>query len=239
MPNNYFKFKQFTAHQDKCAMKVCTDACLFGAWIANRLLFTANRGLDIGCGTGLLSLMLAQKLNDVNIDAVEIDEAAAQQANENFEASPWKDRLHIQNISIQQFVETVTYKYDVIISNPPFYESDLKSDDAKRNLALHSSELKLEELISIADKLLNDGGNFFILMPYYRTNEFERLIKGKFCTKEKVYVKQTERHNYFRSMFCLSRQTYSTTQSEMIIMNKDGGYTNEFAALLRDYYLYL
>lgn len=220
-------------------MKVCTDACLFGAFTANRLPFTAHRILDIGTGTGLLSLMLAQKLNDVMFDAVEIDEAAAQQAKENFETSPWKERLHVCNDSIQSFASTTNKKYDIIISNPPFYESNLKSSDAKRNLALHSAALKLDELAVIAERLLNDDGSIFILLPYHRAEDLQQLITGRFFIKEKVFIKQTPMHNYFRTMFWLTKQFASEHQSEIIIMNEDSKYTNECADLLKDYYLYL
>lgn len=255
MPNNHFRFKEFIVKQDKCAMKVCTDACLFGAWAAaqhkgisdigfrisattHHLPLTTHTLLDIGTGTGLLSLMLAQKNPDAIIDAVEIDDAAAQQARENFEASPWKERLHVFNLSVQEFAETINKKYDVIISNPPFYESDLKSDDAKRNLALHSSELKLEELISVADRLLNDGGSFFLLLPYHRTKDLETLIEKKFFVQEKVLVKQTEKHGWFRGMWWLKRSKVVIAQSEIVI-TKNKHYSNEFTGFLKDYYLHL
>ncbi|MFT4154610.1 MAG: methyltransferase [Parafilimonas sp.] len=221
-------------------MKVCTDACLFGAWAADyNLQPVVHRLLDIGTGTGLLSLMLAQKLPDVIMDAVEIDEAAAQQAKENFEASPWKERLNVYNTSIQQFAETTAHKYDIIICNPPFYENDLKSGDAKRNLALHSAELRLGQLIAAADTLLNDGGRFFALLPYFRTEEFEALIDGKFFVREKALVKQSGMHDYFRSMFLLTKQEGSPVFSEMSIMNEDGNYTEAFVGLLQTYYLKL
>ena len=254
MANTYFQFKQFTIHQDQCAMKVCTDACLFGAWAADRLLLTANRlpftahrsplathsFLDIGTGTGLLSLMLAQKNADAIIDAVEIDEAAAQQAKENFAASPWKERLQVYNSSIQQFANSSIRKtqYHLIISNPPFYENDLKSEDIKRNLALHSSELKLEELISIADNLLNDDGNFFVLLPYNRVKDFEVMLTGKFFVKEKMLVKQTAKHGWFRVMWWLVKKEVAIVERKIVI-DAAKNYSNEFRELLKEYYLKL
>ena len=119
MSNNYFQFKQFTIHQDKCAMKVCTDACLFGAFVANEIQDkTINHILDIGAGTGLLSLMLAQKSNAA-IDAVEIDKSTYEQAEENISQSSWKEKITVYNSGIADFYSN--YKYDLIISNPPFF----------------------------------------------------------------------------------------------------------------------
>ena len=208
MPNNYFQFKQFLIQQDKCAMKVCTDACLFGACLPNLLRWKSKNtvALDIGTGTGLLALMFAQKNLHAIIDAVEIDEAAAKQAKENFDNSPWKERLNVYNNSIQQFANSTQKKYEVIICNPPFYENDLKSENQKRNLALHSDALFLEELISVVDLLLTDNGSFFVLLPFHRTKYFEALLlKNKLHVKEKVFIKQTPKHNYFRTMFCVDR----------------------------------
>lgn len=219
-------------------MKVCTDACLFGAWAASRSSqFKSHSLLDIGTGTGLLSLMLAQQLPDVIIDAVEMDEAASQQAKENFEASPWKERLKVHNTSIQQFASTAKHQYDIIISNPPFYENDLKSGDAKRNLALHSAELRLEELIKISGELLKDDGKLFILIPYNRTEQLSALIRDHFSIKETVFVKQTPKHQFFRSMFLLSKDEDSAVTLEMIVMDGDGRYSDGFVRLLKGYYL--
>lgn len=221
-------------------MKVCTDACLFGAWAASRSSqFKAHSLLDIGTGAGLLSLMLAQQLPDVIIDAVEMDEAASQQAKENFEASPWKERLKVHNTSIQQFASTAKHQYDIIISNPPFYENDLKSDDAKRNLALHSAELKLEELIKISEDLLKDDGKLFILIPYNRTEQLSALIRDHFSIKEIVFVKQTPKHQFFRSMFLLEKEGSATVTSDMVVTEEGGGYSDGFVELLNKYYLYL
>jgi tRNA1Val (adenine37-N6)-methyltransferase len=242
MPNDYFQFKQFLIKQDKCAMKVCTDACLFGAWTAsliNNEQLKIKNCLDIGSGTGLLSLMLAQKLPDAIIDAVEIDTNAANQTKENFDASLWNERLHVYNTPIQKFANLQFQQYDLIISNPPFYENDLKSDDEKRNIALHSSDLKLEELINIADTLLNSNGSFFVLLPYHRTTYFLQLTGDKFYLREKAFVKQTTKHNYFRSMLWLTKQTSMQHQSEIIVMDEANKYSEKFILLLKDFYLRL
>lgn len=249
MPNNFFRFKQFTIHQNHCAMKVCTDACLFGAWIAEKVKsknLKIKNVLDVGTGTGLLSLMFAQKNFQTIIDAVEIDNAAAQQAKENFEASPWKKRVHVYNTSIQQFNNSTNQfinqstKYNLIISNPPFFENDLKSRNAKRNLALHSTELSLEELSDAITKNLKDDGSFAVLLPYHRTEGFlELAARRSFYLTEKVSVKQTPQHNYFRSVLLFSKKSSDTKESEIIIQNESGVYTTKFIELLKDYYLCL
>jgi tRNA1Val (adenine37-N6)-methyltransferase len=241
MSNSFFQFKQFIIRQDQCAMKVCTEACLFGAWLAaetqkkNR---TINRVLDVGAGTGLLSLMYAQKNSDANIDAVEIDEGTALQGSENFAASPWQARLKVYNKPIQEFSPNANY--DIIISNPPFFENALQSNSDKRNVALHSTELSLEELLNTVTGLLGAGGSFFVLLPFHRANYFEALAKSKgFHPAEKVLVKQTPLHDHFRGMFLFTREAASTRHSEIIIKDEQGKYTEEFTHLLKDYYLYL
>lgn len=133
MANSYFQFKEFTVRQERASMKVCTDACLFGAYAANQLIFiNPAECLDIGTGTGLLSLMLAQKI-PANIDAVEIEYASYSQAKGNFEHSPWREQLNVFHTDINQFQSEK--KYNCIISNPPFFEKDLKSEDEKKNAA--------------------------------------------------------------------------------------------------------
>jgi tRNA1Val (adenine37-N6)-methyltransferase len=139
MANSFFQFKQFIIHQDRCAMKVTTDACLFGAWVAKEVggqKSEVETILDIGTGTGLLSLMLAQKTN-ATIDSVEIDEAAAEQAQENANASLWKDRIFVMPGDAKDMAYTFCKNFDIIISNPPFYENELTSSDHQKNLAHH------------------------------------------------------------------------------------------------------
>src|SRR5688572_6302630 len=164
MSNNYFQFKRFITYQDKCSMKVCTDACIFGAWIAN-IISNAKSGilncLDIGAGTGLLSLMIAQKTSAL-IDAIEIEAYAFEQAKENFSNSPWNQRLRIFYSDVKHFNSPL--KYDFIISNPPFYQNDLTSPLKTKNVAKHSTDLNLDELLGVIKNLLNKSGSFAILL---------------------------------------------------------------------------
>lgn len=239
MSNSYFKFKEFTVNQDRTAMKVCTDACLFGAWLVNtitrRNLPIADI-LDIGAGTGLLSLMLAQQ-TEATIEAIEIDKAAAQQARENFEASPWKERIKL----IEGDVRTtkLSKNSDLIVSNPPFFENDLKSHKKERNIALHSDNLNFEDLINFILKNLKSQGFFAVLLPYHRTNSFiDGAEENNLFAIEQVLVKQTERHPFFRSMLLFSLVESEVKKFEITI-KKNGEYSIEFVTLLKEYYLYL
>jgi tRNA1Val (adenine37-N6)-methyltransferase len=240
MANNYFRFKQFTVDQDRAAMKVCTDACLFGAYTAAAIAdgkLTATNLLDIGTGTGLLSLMLAQK-TDASIDAVEIDNAAYYQAKGNFEHGPWKEKLHVFHSDISQFDSGK--KYDGIISNPPFFEKDLKSSDEAKNAAKHNTRLTLQQLLDSVIKHLTDEGFFAILLPYHRMNYFieEAEKKGLYLSK-KILVKQTPLHAWFRGILIFTRQQSVPAKEEISIRDNMGDYTAKFIDLLKDYYLYL
>ncbi len=237
MANDYFKFKQFTVQQNNCAMKVTTDACLFGAWSCNILKnFQAETILDIGAGTGLLSLMLAQTTN-ASIVGVEIEEKAAIQATENVNNSPWKDRISIHHQPIQEYL--TDKKFDVIISNPPFFKNSLLSDDEKRNTALHSNNLTFFNLKSIVDNLLINNGLFLILLQHERHNEIIEIMKDyylMFITS----VKPTPQHQFFRAMLCFSNNKYfKLTENQLIIKDNDDKYSNEFSILLSEFYLNL
>ena len=158
--NSYFQFKQFTVQQDRCAMKVCTDACVFGAWAGSP---EAARILDIGTGTGLLSLMAAQRNQVARIDAVEIDSAAAEQARENIANSPFAGRITVHQSPIQCFEPR--YLYDTILVNPPFFQSDLRSPDARVNQAHHAESLTFSELLTAVVRFLGVGGTWHVLLP--------------------------------------------------------------------------
>jgi tRNA1Val (adenine37-N6)-methyltransferase len=178
MPNPFFHFKHFTVYHDRSGMKVTTDGCLFGAWCAREMQEekpALKHILDIGTGTGLLSLMIAQK-NKVEIDAVEIDASSSQQAAENIAASPWKNNIRVYHYDILDFsFDTV---YDAIASNPPFYERELESENVQKNLAHHGHGLKMKPLLHFIKKQLKEDGHFYLLLPYKRLKDLERIINA-------------------------------------------------------------
>ena len=243
MPNHYFSFKQFTVYQDACAMKVCTDACVQGAYTATwlRQQSPVRRILDIGTGTGLLSLMLAQQSEAV-ITGIELDPAAAAQARSNFEASPWKDRLEVIETDAKQL--PVGEVYDFIITNPPFYEADLKSVNQLRNQAMHATTLDYNELLQVIDAHLSAEGRFSVLLPYRPFIDFATLAAtAGFSLQQVLHVKQSEQHDYFRSVGVFGRRAavgQSAPEQLLSIREADKKtYTAAFTALLKPYYLFL
>lgn len=219
-------------------MKVCTDSCLFGAWVSDkfeRKTITAKNILDIGTGTGLLSLMIAQK-NVAETDAVEIDENSFMQAKENFAKSPWNQKLHAINADIKDWAPGK--KYDLIISNPPFFENDLRSADQKKNIAKHHHTLTLNNLTRVVKSSLAHNGNFAILLPFHRVQFFKNLaLENNFKLNDELLIKQTPHHSFFRGMLFFGDQITSLNSKQLIIKNDEGNYTKEFNALLKDYYL--
>jgi tRNA1Val (adenine37-N6)-methyltransferase len=243
MANSYFQFKQFIVHQDKCAMKVTTDACLFGAWIASQLQDREDRQgniLDIGTGTGLLSLMIAQKTS-MAIDAVELDPEAAKQAYENFTASPLKNQINLLTGDVRDLPVLLEKKYDVIVSNPPFYENELVSPDERRNIAHHGGGLLLKELLQIISDRLQPGGIFFIMLPFKRVRKSGwGLEQFRLEINSSLYVRQSDKHDFFR-VFILGQQEGAKPpaihRSELSVRDSVQQYTPEFIHLLKDYYL--
>lgn len=237
MSRTGFRFKQFTVHHDQCAMKVCTDSCILGAWFAEKIAPQAQV-LDIGAGSGLLTLMLAQKA-EAQFHAIENDSHAFGQMKENIERSQWKDR-------IRTFIgDATTYafpgSYDFIICNPPFYENDLRSDNENKNLARHAAGLTLTDLTTVIDRNLTASGSFGILLPYQRSPHYEQLaLSSGFHLYEKLLVRQTPRHNFFRSILHFTRRPIKQKPLETLIIKKeDGSYSDAFTDLLKAYYLYL
>ncbi len=233
MPKNSFTFKQFTINQDRCAMKVCTDACILGA---STEVENVMRILDVGTGTGLLSLMLAQR-TDAKIEAVEIDEDAYQQAVINVQESDFSEKIKVFCQRIQDF--TSTESYDLIISNPPFYQQSLKSPDAKANKALHAITLSFDDLIGSVLRLLSLDGKFVVLLPPF---EIEKLIqiaqkKGLYLSK-KILIRHDESKPVFRVIATfLTKKVHDLEEKTLIIHDEEGKiYSNEFRDLLKEYY---
>lgn len=224
-------------------MKVTTDACLFGAWVAKEIQSLEGKIsiADIGAGTGLLSLMIAQQNPVVRLEAIEIDRESYEQANENVKQSPWSDKitLHHGDAVKLQFPS----KFDVIISNPPFYENELKSEDARKNIAHHNEGLLFSRLMELIKENLVQDGHFFLLLPYKRNEEIIRFLKGNDFTANKiVLVKPTVNSNYFRILLhgSLNKNEHNETiLDEIAIKNEKQEYTSSFTRLLKDYYLYL
>jgi tRNA1Val (adenine37-N6)-methyltransferase len=220
-------------------MKVCTDACIFGAFIAQVLQQKSiNNALDIGAGTGLLSAMVAQK-NICTIDALEIDNEAYNQCSQNFLQSPWPQQLNAINIDVTIFEPNK--QYDCIFSNPPFFEADLQSNNSKKNTAKHDTGLTLQKLLVVVKKLLCKEGIFFVLIPYQRLTYFlELALQEKLFAKEILLIKHTAKHPFFRAIICLQQQqTELIITNELYIKEMDGSYSFPFVHLLKDYYLYL
>ncbi|CAM3783336.1 tRNA1(Val) (adenine(37)-N6)-methyltransferase [Flavobacterium cucumis] len=231
-----FTFKQFSVNQERCAMKIGTDGVLLGAWTP--LINNPHNILDIGAGTGILSLMLAQRSNAEQIDAIEIDEDAYEQCVENFEASPWGDKLFCFHAGLDEFVDEPEEEYDLIISNPPFYTDDYKSDNTSRDLARFEDALPFEELIEAAALLLSDNGIFSVIIPYKEEERFVSLCKELDLFPLKITrVKGTPTSEIKRSLLAFCRMEQTPLIDELVIEISRHNYTPEYIELTKDFYL--
>ncbi|WP_207435636.1 methyltransferase [Sabulibacter ruber] len=235
MANDYFQFKQFLIRQDRCAMKVCTDSCVLGAYAQ---VAGAKRILDIGAGTGLLSLMVAQRAPEAHIEAVEIDPAAAAQAQENICLSPWADRVRLFPMSLQEFAQINPGQFDIIISNPPFFQASLKSSDAVKNQAKHTETLSFTEVISFSARFLSSEGKLHILLPPHEARVFEQEAHANgFYTNNILWLEATPGGKLLRTIHTYSRLRSTMSESTLAVREKDHTYTQAFRELLKDYYL--
>lgn len=236
MPNSYFQFKQFRVEQGRAAMKVCTDACVLGAYAG---VDGAARILDVGTGTGLLALMAAQRNGEARIDAVEVDEGAYGQAVDNVLASPWAGRIRVVRSRIQEY--DPGYRYDVVISNPPFYENHPKRPAAAQNVALHGEDLSLPELAAAVHRLLGPAGRFVVLLPPYQAGRLQELLAplGLFPL-DHLHLHDRPGAPPIRR---ITTYTFGIPgpcrETNFCIRDGTGAYTDDFVRLLRPYYLYL
>ena len=242
MGGNQFRFKQFTILQDRCAMKVGTDGTLLGAWVD---ISGAEKILDIGTGTGLIALMLAQRSHQpcgtlplANIDAVEIDIDSSIQARENVERSPWLDRVKVENYSIQKYTDICQKRYDLIVSNPPFFENAYKAAKKARTVARHTDFLSQVDLLQTAVQLLSETGRLAVIYPVEQAQNLQEKAEyfGLFCQR-KLYVKPMPEIPTKRILMELSKEKLPLQENTLTIEAKQYIYTPEFITLIKDFYL--
>lgn len=235
-----FQFKQFTVKQERCAMKVGTDGVLLGAWV--RINSDTRRILDVGSGTGLIALMMAQRCPEAEIDGVELDPEAFEQGVENFEQSPWELNLFNYHSSFQQFAEEIEEKYDLIISNPPFFNHGDRPESS-RKMARDFSSLPIESLVKGADQLLAKNGRLALILPVDQEQHLLEIIRiYNFFPSRITKVRGTAQSPIKRILVECSRGVpTSPTQKphieELIIEYQRHQYTKEYRELVSEFYL--
>ncbi len=250
MSRSTFQFKRFTIEQQDCAMKVGTDGVLLGAWC--RVEPTDEAILDIGTGTGVIALQLAQRTENLGtlIEAVEIDPAAANRAQCNFDASEWGAppspcRIKLHTMAVQEFAEKETRRFDHIVSNPPYFADSLTSPDSSRTTARHTVSLSYEDLISACDRLLKPGGRISLVLPAGAETEKMIAVAGShgFAVSRRMDVHSTLKSGPKRTLLEFSRQKGEETNTpETASLTVEGvstgTFSEEYRTLTRDFYLY-
>lgn len=231
-----FQFKEFQVNQDQCAMKIGTDAVLLGAWTSVKQNPFAI--LDIGAGTGVLSLILAQRSQAEVIDAIEIDDPAYEQCVDNFENAPWADRLFCYHASLEEFTEEIEDKYDLIISNPPFYSEDFKTENTQRDLARFSDAMPFHHLIESAFSLLSEDGIFSVIIPFKEEADIIELASKVHLFPNRIlHVKGSPSSEIKRSLLEFSFRESEIKKEELIIETSRHQYTEDYIKLTKDFYL--
>ena len=236
MSQETFVLKQFSINQDKCPMKIGTDAVLLGSWVTPT---NEKRILDVGTGTGILALMLAQK-STAHIDAIDIDITAVEQAKENVEFCKWRDRLVVTHATIQQYSKQVNYKYDLIVTNPPYFTDSSKPPEEGRTLARHNDYLPFNELIESVIKLLEPKGKFFLILPTKEAGIFKELAEKKGLKLSKLLRVRTRQDKETEKRHMMQFEFFPSSFSEStIIIEKDARheYTDEYKELTKEYYI--
>ncbi|MFK0571697.1 tRNA1(Val) (adenine(37)-N6)-methyltransferase [Endozoicomonas sp.] len=243
--NPYFAFKKFRVEQGRSAMKVTTDACLFGALLCQSdHLQQSQTILDIGAGTGLLSLMAAQNSN-ARITAVEVEVLAAEQASGNFTNSPWANRLQVVQGSIQSFLMDRAQCFDTLITNPPFFQQAFKGNDPRRNMARHTDTLSFAELASSIRRLLAKDGEAWVLLPVESSVVFLLATVGEgLSLHRRISLRSTVNHSPHRHMLVLKHasalpERHLIIEETLTIYQQHPHYTEEVRQLMTPYYLAL
>lgn len=233
MTNTPFRFKQFTVHHDRTAMKVGTDGVLLGALAGSE---SPKNILEIGVGSGVISLMLAQRFQEAKITGVEIDHDAWLQATENAKNSKWLDRIAFHNIPFQEFGKSNLSKFDLIVSNPPYYSNHLKSNDHQKNLAMHSDALSFEELASGAFNHLGQKSEFWVILPPSQMGELEKIF-ATFGVRPffKAKVKDKPSKNILRLIYGFSFNSGIIEEIDLSIKDKNGQYSNDYSELMKEF----
>ncbi|MCX6329277.1 MAG: methyltransferase [Bacteroidia bacterium] len=234
MANNYFSFKQFTIYQDKCTFKVGTDGVLLGA-CAN--VAGVKQILDIGTGTGLIALMLAQR-SSVEIFAIEPDHSSFEQALKNVENSKWSNKIKVENTDLQNF-NPGTLKFDLIVTNPPYFTNSLKNPDLRKSATRHNDTLNINELLRGASRLISEEGRFQIIMPYAEGNIFisEAQEHGFYCNNI-LKIKPLPTSEIRRLILTFSKHKQKAAEKFLTIeRGKRHEFTEEYIKLTKDFYL--
>jgi len=236
MSDKPFHFKEFSILQDQCAMKVGTDGVLLGAW--TKIPQETESILDIGTGTGLIALQMAQRSEAETIDALEIENKAFEQAVENFENSSWADRLYCYHASLLEFKEEMDEQYDLIISNPPYFNDTFKELNQERALARHTHKLSHKELLASTDKLLSPSGNCAFIIPFKEESDFlSQAALNELFPIRITRVRGTEQSDIKRSLLQLTRHSNQVIPDELIIEKSRHVYTDEYISLVKDFYI--
>ncbi|MEO6870565.1 MAG: methyltransferase [Ginsengibacter sp.] len=238
MSNSFFRFKKFVIHQDKCGMKVCTDSCLFGAWVGDYLYKNAldpSYILDAGSGTGLLSLMLAQKTSS-QIDAIEMEKNSFDQSHENIGASIFKERIQLYYGDM--FTFQYPRSYDMIVCNPPFFIDHLKSVSVNKNNAMHNDTGNFKQIFTLAEDNLTKDGILAIMVMY---DDLEKIISWagskKLFPAKIATIQHSPIHESFRAFILFEKKELELVYENICIRNEVNEYTSVFQYLLCDYYL--
>ena len=231
-----FKFKQFEIQQDQCTMKVGTDGVLLGAYAP---IDKASQILDIGAGTGLVALMLAQRSKNAKVVGVEIEENAFNQATENGKNSPWANRISFENDSIQDYSKFADSEFDLIVSNPPFFSGGTFSDNQEKNNVRHTVKLPNGDLLSAARKLLSPKGKFCVILPYMEGLRFTEMAKNYrlFCTEVLEIRGKASKPEERLILIFEQEESSKIKEKEFVVYNEDGTYTDDFVKLTKDFYL--